>query len=127
MKQNWAKRHLFSLLLLLALAITLFGWWRSSREWAAWTAETPVGVFQVASEASLFVITSKIMMHEHRWAVWSDADPVWGDKMQFLRQWPILEYSQNALSLAIPYWQLALFCLVAGMVVFRFEKRRSYS
>lgn len=105
-------------------SISLFGWWHSTREWMAWVAETPYGIFKVQSESSIFGFVAQLMRHEHRWASFSNSDSITGDRMKWIAQLPKFQFDEGFF-LILPYWQLLLVLLLCAATGFILEKRRT--
>ncbi|MEO0413934.1 MAG: hypothetical protein AAF226_03160 [Verrucomicrobiota bacterium] len=120
-KLRFFRRHILSLLIFgLGLGVALF-WWRSTKNWSSWHAETPVGIFRVQTEASLIGVGAQFMRHEHRWSAWHNSDPVWGERMRFPLRWPEAKSGNGVYFLLLPFWQLVLLFLIAGLSLLAWE------
>jgi hypothetical protein len=118
------RRYLFTFLLLLLAFLSVLGWWHSSREWSAWVAETPYGVFKIQSESSIFGIGGQFMKHEHRWAAYSNADSISGDHMRWIVKPPDFRLGNGMCLVILPYWEVLMALLFCAVSSFLCEKGR---
>jgi len=120
------RHHPFSAIALFFCLLTVFAWWRSTKVWTAHHVQTPYGFLHAYSESSLFVIETEYTVHDNRWTAFSNADPIKGDSMRFLAQFPKASVEGDQFQFLIPHWQLALgFGLLAVLFyLWTIRKRR---
>ncbi len=118
------KQHPFSAIALFFCLLTVFAWWRSTKIWTAHHVQTPYGFLHAYSESSLFVIETEYTIHDNRWTAYSNADPIKGDSMRFLAQFPKVTLSRDYSAILLPYWQIASAFIALAVLLYFWTIRR---